>query len=126
MTYFSAQTLKDAPAGQTPSTPQDADQPRHERQGQGHRDRRPRREAAGTDTPKTAFILTLASDPLPGIIAAVTTVIADLGGNITETHQHWDRPTASSCASPSSARKRWPSRPSSKRSPPPSRVSAST
>jgi len=42
---------------------------------------------------ETAFILTLASDPLPGIIAAVTTAIADLGGNITETHQHWDRPT---------------------------------
>ena len=43
--------------------------------------------------PDTAFVLTLASDPLPGIIAAVTTAVADLGGNITETHQHWDRPT---------------------------------
>jgi len=42
---------------------------------------------------ETSFILTLASDPLPGIIAAVTTAIADLDGNITETHQHWDRPT---------------------------------
>ena len=41
----------------------------------------------------TAFVLTLTSDPLPGIIAAVTTAVADLGGNITETHQHWDRPT---------------------------------
>ena len=41
----------------------------------------------------TAFVLTLASDPLPGIIAAVSTAIADLGGNIAETHQHWDRPT---------------------------------
>jgi formyltetrahydrofolate deformylase len=43
--------------------------------------------------PETSFILTLDSDPLPGIIAAVSTAIADLGGNITETHQHWDRPT---------------------------------
>ena len=42
---------------------------------------------------ETSFVLTLASDPLPGIIAAVTTALADLGGNITETHQHWDRPT---------------------------------
>jgi formyltetrahydrofolate deformylase len=89
MTYSSAQALKDAPAGQTPSTP-DADQPRHEGQGQD-RDPRPRREAA--DRPKTAFILTLASDPLPGIIAAVSTAVAELGGNITETHQHWDQPT---------------------------------
>ncbi len=42
---------------------------------------------------ETSFILTLTSDPLPGIIASVSTAIADLGGNITETHQHWDRPT---------------------------------
>lgn len=41
---------------------------------------------------ETSFILTLTSDPLPGIIAAVSTAIADLGGNITETNQHWDRP----------------------------------
>jgi formyltetrahydrofolate deformylase len=41
----------------------------------------------------TAFVLTLASEPLPGIIAAVTTAIGGLDGNITETHQHWDRPT---------------------------------
>jgi len=39
----------------------------------------------------TSFILTLASAPLPGIIAAVSTAIAELGGNITETHQHWDQ-----------------------------------
>jgi formyltetrahydrofolate deformylase len=43
--------------------------------------------------PDTAFILTLTSAPLPGIIAAVSTAIAELGGNIAETHQHWDRPT---------------------------------
>ena len=43
--------------------------------------------------PDTAFVLTSTSDPLPGIIAAVATAVADLGGNITETHQHWDRPT---------------------------------
>jgi formyltetrahydrofolate deformylase len=43
--------------------------------------------------PETAFILTLTSDPLPGIIAAVSTAVAGLGGNIAETHQHWDRPT---------------------------------
>ena len=43
--------------------------------------------------PETAFIVTLTSDPLPGIIAAVSTTVAALGGNIAETHQHWDRPT---------------------------------
>ncbi len=42
---------------------------------------------------ETSFILTLTSDPLPGIIAAISTAIADLGGNIAETNQHWDRPT---------------------------------
>ena len=42
---------------------------------------------------ETTFILTLTSAPLLGIIAAVSTAIADLGGNIHETHQHWDRPT---------------------------------
>jgi formyltetrahydrofolate deformylase len=42
---------------------------------------------------ETAFVLTLASEPLPGIIAAVTTALGGLDGNITETHQHWDRPT---------------------------------
>jgi formyltetrahydrofolate deformylase len=43
--------------------------------------------------PETVFVLTLASAPLPGIIAAVTTTVAELGGNTIETHQHWDRPT---------------------------------
>ncbi|MFO1141161.1 MAG: formyltetrahydrofolate deformylase [Amaricoccus sp.] len=43
--------------------------------------------------PESSFVLTLTSAPLPGIIAAVATAIADLGGNITETHQHWDRAT---------------------------------
>jgi formyltetrahydrofolate deformylase len=42
---------------------------------------------------ESSFILTLTSAPLPGIIAAVSTAIANLGGNIFETHQHWDRPT---------------------------------
>ena len=32
--------------------------------------------------PDTAFILTMTSAPLPGIIAAVATAVADLGGNI--------------------------------------------
>ena len=41
---------------------------------------------------EASFILTLISAPLPGIIAAISTAIADLGGNITETNQHWDRP----------------------------------
>jgi formyltetrahydrofolate deformylase len=40
-----------------------------------------------------SFVLTAASAPLPGIIAAVSTAIAQLDGNITETHQHWDRST---------------------------------
>ena len=43
--------------------------------------------------PDAAFVLTTTSAPLPGIIAAVTAAVAELGGNITETHQHWDRPT---------------------------------
>ena len=43
--------------------------------------------------PDTAFVLTLASEPLPGIIAAVTAALGGLDGNITEIHQHWDRPT---------------------------------
>lgn len=42
---------------------------------------------------ETKFILTLTSTPLPGIIAAVSTAIAEIGGNITETNQYWDRPT---------------------------------
>ncbi len=42
--------------------------------------------------PESSFVLTTTSDPLPGIIAAVSTAVADLGGNITETNQHWDRP----------------------------------
>ena len=41
---------------------------------------------------ETSFVLTLASGPLLGIIAAVTTAIADLNGNITEAHQHWEQP----------------------------------
>ncbi|MFQ8432075.1 formyltetrahydrofolate deformylase [Amaricoccus sp. W119] len=43
--------------------------------------------------PETSFIVTLSSDPRPGIISAVATAIAELGGNIAETNQHWDRPT---------------------------------
>jgi formyltetrahydrofolate deformylase len=43
--------------------------------------------------PGAAFIVTLTSDPRPGIIAGVATAIAGLGGNIAETNQHWDRPT---------------------------------
>jgi formyltetrahydrofolate deformylase len=42
---------------------------------------------------ETSFIVTLTSDPLPGIVSAVATAVSGLGGNITETHQHWDRPT---------------------------------
>lgn len=42
---------------------------------------------------RTSFIATFTSAPLPGIIAAASTAIADLGCNITETNQHWDRPT---------------------------------
>jgi formyltetrahydrofolate deformylase len=41
----------------------------------------------------TSLILTLSCDARPGIIAAVTGVIADLGGNITESAQYWDRTT---------------------------------
>jgi formyltetrahydrofolate deformylase len=42
---------------------------------------------------ESSLIVTLTGDPLPGIVAAVTTAIAGLGGNVAETHQHWDRPT---------------------------------
>lgn len=42
--------------------------------------------------PESSFVLTTVSDPWPGIIASVSTAVADLGGNITETNQHWDRP----------------------------------
>ncbi|MGL4964160.1 MAG: formyltetrahydrofolate deformylase [Inquilinus sp.] len=41
----------------------------------------------------TSLILTLSCEARPGIIAAVTGVIADLGGNITESAQYWDRTT---------------------------------
>jgi len=37
---------------------------------------------------ETSFILTQTSKPLAGIIAAVSSAVADLGGNITETNQH--------------------------------------
>lgn len=40
-----------------------------------------------------SLILTLSCDARPGIIAAVTGTIADLGGNITESAQYWDRTT---------------------------------
>ncbi|TSD83891.1 formyltetrahydrofolate deformylase [Mycobacterium sp. KBS0706] len=43
--------------------------------------------------PDTSLILTLSCDARPGIIAAVTGTIADLGGNITESAQYWDRTT---------------------------------
>jgi formyltetrahydrofolate deformylase len=42
---------------------------------------------------ETSFIATLTSAPLPGIIAGVSAAIADLGCNIAEASQHWDRPT---------------------------------
>jgi formyltetrahydrofolate deformylase len=41
---------------------------------------------------ESALIVTVTGGPLPGIVAAVTTAIAGLGGNVAETHQHWDRP----------------------------------
>lgn len=41
----------------------------------------------------TSLILTLSCDARPGIIAAVTGTIAELGGNITESAQYWDRTT---------------------------------
>jgi len=42
---------------------------------------------------ESSFIVTVTSAPRPGIIAALSTTIAELGGNIAETNQHWDRPT---------------------------------
>ncbi|MEF2071253.1 formyltetrahydrofolate deformylase [Consotaella aegiceratis] len=39
------------------------------------------------------FILTLSCVDRPGIVAAVTTVLASLGGNIAESSQFWDRQT---------------------------------
>ena len=43
-------------------------------------------------TTKT-YILTLSCEDQPGIVAAVTTELAGLGGNIAESNQFWDRQT---------------------------------
>lgn len=45
--------------------------------------------------PSNAFIVTLSCDDKVGIVAAVTTEIAAIGGNITESNQFWDRDTNS-------------------------------
>ncbi len=42
---------------------------------------------------ETTLVVTIACAARPGIIAAVTATIAELGGNIAETAQHWDRTT---------------------------------
>ncbi|MEJ8476838.1 formyltetrahydrofolate deformylase [Roseibium algae] len=39
------------------------------------------------------FVLTLSCEDRPGIVAAVTTELADLGANIAESDQFWDRVT---------------------------------
>ncbi|GGB41014.1 formyltetrahydrofolate deformylase [Roseibium aquae] len=39
------------------------------------------------------FVLTLSCDDRPGIVAAVTTELADLGANIAESDQFWDQVT---------------------------------
>jgi formyltetrahydrofolate deformylase len=39
------------------------------------------------------FILTLSCEDKPGIVAAVTTVLATIGANIVESNQFWDRPS---------------------------------
>jgi len=41
----------------------------------------------------TRFVLTLSCDDRPGIVAAVTTELADLGANIAESDQFWDQVT---------------------------------
>ncbi len=43
--------------------------------------------------PDNTFILTLACEDRPGIVAAVTSELAGLGGNIAESSQFWDRHT---------------------------------
>ena len=40
---------------------------------------------------ENAFILTLSSKDQPGIVASVTTELADAGANIAESAQFWDR-----------------------------------
>lgn len=39
------------------------------------------------------FVLTLSCEDKPGIVAAVTTELASIGGNIAESNQFWDRQT---------------------------------
>ncbi|TDQ30582.1 ACT domain-containing protein, partial [Phyllobacterium brassicacearum] len=39
------------------------------------------------------FVLTLACEDQPGIVAAVTTELANTGANIAESNQFWDRQT---------------------------------
>ncbi len=43
--------------------------------------------------PTDAFVITLSCADRIGIVAAVTTEIASIGGNITESNQFWDRDT---------------------------------
>ncbi|WP_374629074.1 formyltetrahydrofolate deformylase [Pannonibacter indicus] len=40
-----------------------------------------------------SFVLTLSCEDRPGIVAAITTELADLGANIAESDQFWDRVT---------------------------------
>ncbi|MEX0627371.1 MAG: formyltetrahydrofolate deformylase [Cucumibacter sp.] len=43
--------------------------------------------------PPSEFVLTLSCPDRPGIVAAVTTRLAAIGGNIAESNQFWDRET---------------------------------
>jgi len=43
--------------------------------------------------PVANFVLTLSCEDRPGIVAAITTELAALGGNIAESNQFWDRET---------------------------------
>jgi len=43
--------------------------------------------------PERHYVLTLACEDKPGIVAAVTTELADFGANIAESDQFWDRVT---------------------------------
>jgi formyltetrahydrofolate deformylase len=50
---------------------------------------------APTEPPpaQRSFVLTLSCEDRPGIVAAITTELAALGGNIAESNQFWDRQT---------------------------------
>jgi len=65
-----------------------------DRETQGHAIRAPRQEGPSKLSDTRAYILTLRCDDQPGIVAAVTQFLAQLGGNVTEAQQFNDQDRA--------------------------------